>query len=1771
MAPRVSSAHDPEDLEPVAIVGIGCRFPGGVNSPDDLWQLLVAGSDAVGKIPAERWESYAADPRVAGALRGTTDHGAFLADAAAFDAQFFGVTPREAELMDPQQRIVLETSWQALEDAGIPPDRLAGTSAGVFVGVGSDDYGRQMLEDLPSIEAWSGIGASMCGVPNRVSYVLDLRGPSLAVDTACSSSLVAIHLACQSLRSGESTLALAGGVNVIAGPGLTMVLDAAGATAPDGRSKCFDASADGYGRGEGAGILALKRLADARRDGDPIRAVIRGSAVNQDGRTNGIMAPSGDAQEHVVREALHHYGIDPGTVDFVEAHGTGTRMGDPIEVEALNRVYGHGRPAAAPCLIGSVKGNIGHLEAGAGVAGVVKAVLALEHALIPPTANVTELNPGIRWQESGLRVATEPTPWPQRHPVRRAGVSGFGYGGTVSHVLLEQAPETAAEPRLDVAGATPRLFALSSSTEAGVRGQAAALRAWLDDAGAGADASLEDVAHSLLTHRSHLAYRATVVADDRAALIATLDQLVAGEPNSALATARTLGDLGPGPVWVFSGHGSQWLGMGRELLAAEPVFRDVLATIDPIFQDEIGFSPTHVLTHGPLEDVVVIQPMIFAMQVGLSAVLRARGLEPGAVVGHSVGEIAAAVTAGIFDLADGARLICRRSALLRRVAGRGAMAMVSLPFAEVADRLNGSDDVVAAIAASPSSTVISGTPAGVAEMTARWRADNLMLRPVASDVAFHSPQMDPLLDDLVAALADLTPAAPEVTIYSTALADPRSDARRDGHYWAANLRNPVRLADAVTAASADGHRVFVELSAHPVVVHSISETLAESHLDNGLVTGTLRREQSEGATLLASLGALHCHGAIAEPERLQLAGRRTALPGRAWQHRPYWRTPSSRRRTSGGQHDVDSYSLLGAPSTVAGTSGLQIWHTYLDSSSRPYPGSHPIQGVEVVPAAVLLNTFLAAGRTQVLTDVQLKVPVAVTGDREIQVVRQDRTIRLASRLVDSDDVDTADLVDGGQSWSTHTVATVGPSDESAPILGVSTPSHPSLPALPTSAVVERLHAVGIADVGFPWQIDTLAGADGELVATVRHDPTGDHAGIGWPSLFDAVLSIAPLAFSGAETLRMPAMIERVTVGEPLPEQVVIHVQPSSTSPADTTDVVVTDSDAIVLGELTGVRFATLDDPGTSTSPRRLVHPVEWRPVQIAPTAESRLRTVALVGEGPSTDAVADALATLRLRCRRIADPEALAGRVDELGPDDAVLVMPVAPTTGESVSSAARGSAWRLASTAQLLARRCGMHAPALWAVTCGARESQRREDVAQGALWGLGRVIAGEHPELWGGLIDLDAAATVDAPTLANLLRARPGAESFALRDGAILAERLVPVSGEPSSDALQCHADGTYLITGGLGALGVDVGRWLASRGAQRLVLLGRTPLPPRAQWDAVTDPEVARRIAAVRSLEAIGVTVRVLAVDIADPAAAAAALTPDALGLPPIRGVVHAAGVLDNRMLDDLDEASLQTVMRPKVDGALVLHELFPPGSVDFFVLFSSVGLQLGLTGQASYASANACLDALARHRHASGHHDTTSFAWTSWRSMGMAANEFVDLELADRGVGHLSTTDAFGSWEFASRYDLAYAAVLPMVGLPPRATALPILGEIAAPAVTTEDGDEPLDFGDLSPDELRSLLVSEVSQQIGAELKISTDELDVRLPLVDMGLDSIMTVAIRRGLERRFGLSLPATLLWNHPTADAVAGHLAERLADRTTESTDSSDEPEPEAGLVGVTA
>ncbi|MFJ9742369.1 beta-ketoacyl synthase N-terminal-like domain-containing protein [Streptomyces sp. NPDC101166] len=891
--------------EPVAVVGVGCRLPGGVHGPDDYWRLLCEGRDAIRRVPEDRWRDFTAFPPA-----DAPAYGGYLDDVAGFDADFFRVTPREAAVMDPQQRILLEVVHEALDHAAVPAASLAGTATGVFVGVSAPEYGQLTGADPAGVDPWAPAGGALSVAAGRLAYVLDTRGPAMAVDTACSSSLVAVHQACVSLRSGECDTAIAAGVNLLLSPTVTVAFRRAGALAPDGRCKPFSPAADGIGRGEGCAAVLLKRLSDAERDGDRVLAVIRATAVNSDGRSNGLLAPNPAAQQALLATAYARAGLAPALVDLVEAHGTGTPLGDPIEAGALGAVLGAERDPDQPLLLGSVKGNLGHLESAAGVAGLVKTVLALHHDLVPPSLHCAQ---GSALTDERLRVVTEPEPWPRYSGTATAGVSGFGFGGTNAHAVLEEwrpaaGPGEAAGSGgfadfvgpVGFLGSRParepaaRLHLLSDLDAVRIRDTAARLAVRLDTP-EGSALYPADVARTLAGRTGRGPVRAAVVARDHSELVDGLEALARGDAHPRVATGER--DLvgSRGPVWVFSGYGSQWAGMGRRLLREEPAFAAAVEKLDGQLAAECGVSLHGQLASGlPLDRLEVCQPVLFGLQLALAELWRSYGVEPAAVIGHSLGEVAAAVCAGALDVSDAARIVAVRARLLSGLHG-GAMAVVDLDDSELVALERDFPGVQVAVHSSPGQKVVTGDEPAVDRLVRRLEREGRAARSLRVAGAGHSPQVDPLLPELMNQLSDLPARRPELPVYSTVLDDPRGDCVFDAGHWAANLRRPVRLDRAVAAAVADGHSAFVEISPHPVLTRAVAD-----NAPGVLAVGTLRRDADGSAGFLTQVGAMYAAGG-----RLPLPpGRVVDLPAPRWRHVRHWwtdgRAPTTASPAAGG-------------------------------------------------------------------------------------------------------------------------------------------------------------------------------------------------------------------------------------------------------------------------------------------------------------------------------------------------------------------------------------------------------------------------------------------------------------------------------------------------------------------------------------------------------------------------------------------------------------------------------------------------------------------------------------------------------------------------------------------------------------------------------------------------------------------------------------------------------------------------------------------------------
>ncbi|WP_197433913.1 type I polyketide synthase [Agrobacterium vitis] len=1751
---EVLDASISREAEPLAIVGMSCRFPTDADTPEKFWQLLVNGRITAGEIPQSRWEAYASSsPKVIAALSSATRHGSFLSDIEGFDADFFGISAREAEYVDPQQRVILELSWEALENAGIPPSSLKGKDVGVYVAANSFDFGHRLMSNLAEIQPWTMNGSMLFAIANRVSYALDLRGPSMVVDTACAGSLTALHLACQALWSNEIPLAIVGGVNIMSNPGMMLALDAAGATAKDGRSKAFDRGANGYGRGEGAGLIVLKKVSEARKANDRILALVRGGSVFQDGRTAGMMAPNPEAQEMMLHKTYERFGIAPSSIAYVEAHGTGTQAGDKAEIGSLSKVFGLDR--SEPCLIGSAKPNIGHLEAGAGIAGLIKTVLALENETIPPSVH-SDLNDQVDWARSGLKVVSEPTPWLKGDDPRRAGISCFGVGGVISHTIIEEAPADPEEENAPTASAPEyeypmQVFPISARSQAALRNNAARLGGW---AAENASTSLSSIGYTLSLRRDHLPKRAAIVASSRDEFLEKLNLLSVEKESDGLILGESTAGSEKGAVWVFSGHGAQWEGMAKELLSTNSIFADSIDQLGPIFQRELGYTARQAIEESDWSTVERIQALTFAIQIALSQVWKSIGLQPGAVIGHSVGEVAAAVVAGTLDIEDAAIFACRRASIYQRLAGNGAMAMVRLSFDETDRKLAGNDRVVAAIAASTNATVISGDTDVLNQIIAAWKKDHIVVRKVPTiDAAFHSPQIDPLVDDIRDAARHLVTHEAQVPLYTTTLNDPRASDDRGADFWATNSRGAVLLVGAVEAAVEDGYSAFLEVSTAPIVAPSIRETLDASGRDEITVVASLAPNKPEIATILNSLGKLFVFGCPIDWSKLYGNDDLAALPTQAWQHRTFWPTTAINGNSRGFGHSPATHTLLGQAEYVRSSPPLTVWRTQLDFSTRPYPGSHPLFGVEIVPAAALLYSLMSAGkkngRLAALADIGLHTPVPVDNPLELQIVRQGDAISISTRR---EDVDT----DNSWSWTTHTVARAEEAPASEPATYDIDRLRQRCDELWTWDKVEELYKKrGIGGYGFPWHMLELHRGNGEIWATFTSGEADAGQQRSWAEVLDAALTICPLLLPDDELLRMPSRIGHVTASGPLPERYFVHVARHENSSPNSEDCLLTvqifNEDSQQIGVMDGVLFGVLDGARSLNSRAQdIVFREIWRPALDSNADDAVLGTVIFVGT--SDDCPAAIIEVLK--AQKI--PFSFANTSSNLTPVEgaSVVVLGTGLRNDETVEQAAERNAWTLIDTAQKLTSN-EFHSVRmrLLCITQGVRSAITESALAQTTMWGGARIIAGERSDLWAGLYDLQPDHLDQAAATALLKRIASSIDEDVINfeDGQFWSLRLVAASFEMAQNSHKaetrqdgCRSNATYLITGGLGALGLEAARYLTSRGARRIVLAGRSSLPPRSAWPKIDDPIHRSIIDTIMEIEDSGATVTTVSVDVADFDALQTAIETLAVSLPSIKGVVHAAGIFEGGMIGQIEPSSVTRSFAAKVHGAANLHRLFPVGSLDFFVQFSSSG-QLGrLTGQSCYAAANSFLDGLARHRNASGTSDSISLGWMAWRGIGMSKSiDATMVEARGRGMDAIDPANALKAWRYCEDSDAAYAAIF-TPAIESGSSPLPLFSELLP-----TDGNEVSGENDASeiPSENRfDWLVGDIRRLVSTELKADEAYLEVKRPLIDMGVDSLMTVSLRVKLRKRYGFEFPPTLLWNSPSVHAIAQFVDKNL-------------------------
>ncbi|KAB7836992.1 type I polyketide synthase [Streptomyces mobaraensis] len=1796
------TAGRPDADEPIAIVGIGCRFPGDVRSPEDLWRLVAEGRETRSEFPTGRGWDLGALQHPDPDRPGTTyvRHGSFLHDADRFDADFFGISPREALAMEPQQRLLLETAWEACERAGIDPAGLRSSDTGVFVGAMRQEYGPRLYEPAEGIEGHLLTGTEGSVLSGRLSYVLGLDGPALTVDTACSSSLVALHLACQALRRGECSLALAGGATVMSAPGLFVQFSRQRGLAPDGRCKAFAAAADGTAWGEGVGLLLLEPLSEARRHGHPVLAVIRGSAVNQDGASNGLTAPNGRAQRRLVREALAAAGLAADEVDAVEAHGTGTRLGDPIEAEALLATYGQGRSAERPLWLGSLKSNIGHTQAAAGVAGVIKMVMALRHGVLPRTLHVDEPSPSVDWSTGAVEVLTEERPWPDTGRPRRAGVSGFGISGTNAHVIVEEAPDDGT-PAEGGGGAGVVPWVVSARTPEALREQAGRLATGAPDDPAAAG-------WSLAAGRSAFPHRAVVVGDGRDELRRGLEAVARGEdaPEAVTGTAEPLA----GAVFVFPGQGSQWAGMAVELLDSSAEFAEQVAACERALDPFVDWSLTDVLRRRPgapgLDRVDVVQPVLWAVMVSLAGLWRSAGVEPVAVVGHSQGEIAAACVAGGLSLEDGARVVALRSRVIREeLAGEGGMVAVTLGADATAELIAGYGGRVSVAALNgPLSTVVSGEPAALDDLLTRCEQRGVRARRIPVDYASHSAQVERVRDRILADLAGIRPRTGTVPFHSTVTGEITDTARLDAAYWYTNLRTTVRFAPAVRELAERGRHAFVECSPHPVLTVSVEETAEEAGRP-AVVTGSLRRDEGGPRRFLTSLAEAYTRGLPVDWARLfpEHARRFTPeLPTYPFRGERFWATAP---RTTGDLREAGlagaGHPLLGAGLTLAGGDGTVLTGR-LSLATHPWLADHAVRGTVLLPGTALVELALRAGAgtgCDTVEELTLEAPLVLPADPadaavtvQVRAGEPDehgrRPVTVHSRPEPGSSGAPGAPDEAGETWTRNATGVLAPAGAASGAVGSPAGgAREPWAGDAGGAAVER----GSAAAGTTWNRDgagapapapfpaawpppgatpvDLDGAYGRLAATgFEYGPVFQGLAAAWrhgddllaevrlpeeahgdadayavhPALLDAALHASLL--DGADGVRLPFAWTGVTATAAGATTLRVRLSRTGT---DTLSLEATDATGRPAARVASLTLRPVTPEqlrAAARGTRPPLHELTWAalPDGAAPAPAARLAVA-----GPGADALAGALSGAGARATAHPDLAALTRAVADGTPAPGVVLVPLLPEPGapepEDAAEAARTAGHHALHLVRSWLADERFAASRLVLLTRGAIAAAPGEDVpdlAHAPVWGLVRSAQTENPGRF-TLLDTDGTG----PAAAALLRALAAADEpqLAVRAGEVRVPRLARATAAEGASGF--GGGGTVLLTGGTGLLGGTLARHLVTaHGVRDLLLVSRRG--PDAEGAAELEDRLA----------SLGARVTVAACDAADRDALAAVV---AAAEPPLTAVVHLAGVLDDGVVAALTPDRLDTVTRPKADAAWHLHELMKHQKLDAFVLFSSAAGILGTAGQANYAAANTFLDALAHHRRAHGL-PALSLAWGLWAEASGMTGHLDDADVrrlsragllpmaVDQGLALFDAAVAAGGNEGRA---LLVPARLDTAGARAGAEVPALLrGLVKAPARRpAEPAEEPLEqrLAGLPDTERERVLLELVRGRLADVLGHSAPHtLDLDRGFLELGLDSLTALEFRNRLGAAAGRRLPPTLIFDHPTPAAVGRYLHAEL-------------------------
>jgi acyl transferase domain-containing protein/acyl carrier protein len=1782
-----------QQLSPVAIVGVGFRASGS-SGPDELWKLLRERRDMVGPSPARCWpELYDPNPFARG--KTVSRCGSFLSEIDGIDWRFFGISPREARSMDPQHRLLLEVAWEALEDAGLPAARAAGSRAGVFIGIMLNDYGRLYGRSMQHVDGYTVPNNTFAYAANRISFFFDLRGPSMSLDTNCSGSLAAVHQACRSIWTGEADWALAGGVSLILTPDTDISLSKATTLSPTGRVRTWDAKADGTVRGEGAGLVLLKPLSAALTDGDRIYATILGTAANHKGRGNWMAEPSSRAQAAAISDACEMAGIRPEDLDYVELHGTGTPKGDPIEAQGLAQVMG-ARSASRPCRVGAIKTNLGHLDAAAGIAGLVKTALCIHRRELVPSLNFEVANPEIELDRLNLRVQTTTEPWPDSASPPTAGVTAIGFGGTNVHVVLRGVDAPAEREQRDGGS---YVLPLSAKSRGALVALAEHFAGWLEKPDP-AGPCLEDIGYTVAARRTHHEHRLAVAGASGTELAARLRESVLRHVEAKKSPRREARQA-PRLVFVFPGHGPQWLGMTRDLFHSAPAFAHTMEACDALIHRETGWSLVEEIRasaeRSRLDEPSVVQPVLFAVAASLAALYRSWGIVPDVVMGHSFGEIAAAVTAEAITLEEGARIVCARGRLTQKRAGHGGVAMVALPNDDVHLLLRSYETLEIGGENSPRSTLVTGAVAELDALVAELALREVFARRVNIAYASHGRDMEGLLDEFRAAIEPLEGRPAKALFCSTVSGGYLQGEALNAGYWLRNLRAPVRFADAARCAAKDEESIFVEIGPHPVLTSAIRENVAAVATARAILP-SLRRGQPSLGTLDECLSTLYAAGFNPNWGARYPNGRVVSTPTYAWQRERMWLETSETARTP--REPVRAHPLLGQ--RVDGGSGALVWEQTIGGPETMYFRDHRLQDVASASTSAMVEMMLTAAAPTLgsealeIVDLELLNAFVLPPDRLYRV----QTVLTPGREWTAEIRGRDHTRDGA--WRTHSRARIRRATQAPDV-----PLFESPPAerIPREAVYEELGRLGI-QYGPAFQGIEWLSREGEQVLAAVRMPGGLDARPYFfhPAFHDAAMHVALLALPCLEhTGFVPVRIRRIWIAARPSDELRSHARVTKVGGTIRADVRIENVDGSLVELIEGVELAHLDDAivasddpgkspdGISSEETSWLYSIEWKdrvPTEAASTETESAGSWLVLSDSAG---IGNALAA---RIRE-AGHHAIILTIDAVGgpglrsaPDHDARkqhlveslragIGPAEPISGvvhlwgvdlpelQGIAAAKLDAALLDGcDSAFSLLRALEEVFPAnrtpVWFVTRGAQSwALDAADMAplQAALWGLGRTIAAELPGRWGGLVDLDPAkpAVESAAHLWQWIREQQESEDEVVfrKDGTYVG-RLTRRAPDECGRKIEIRPDASYLVTGGTGGLGLEVSKWLARRGARHLVLVARTPLPPRESWaELAPESPFAETIRAIGAIEAEGASVRSVALDVANEPAVIEFLNDhERRDLPPFRGVLHLAGTVHMEETLRLSSGALIDAVRPKLHGVLPLHAWLT--DLDFFVLFSSAASVIRSPRLAHYAAGNAFLDALAHYRRSRGE-PACAINWGLWRDVGfirrlgdqgpatmggmksMAPEEGLRILEHLMASGDVQTVVWPPDWkEWAERYPsvLRSSFVAELLGASVSPTS-------AAPAEHLGDL-----FNALPRERRPSAVTAYMAREIAERLRIEVEDLEVDLPLERLGFDSLQAIELQARLLADLGVRIPVMRFLGFSSIASIAEEVVERL-------------------------